>query len=368
MASLKLMIRTSRRPGSARICSRSIGSLAGVGLLALLAPGWFLIHSEPQIPSGGKAALGNDGLAASMPVVFRKGVPGSIDDLRAMEKRVELVVERVSPAVVGVVVGEGAGSGVVVSADGWVMCAAHVCDQPGLNAHFLFPDGRKAIGKTCGLDHDTDCGLMKITDPGPWPHAELGNPSMTKVGDWVLALGHPGGFDPERPVVARLGRIIRSSPWLQTDCTLIGGDSGGPLFDMRGQVVGIHSRISDSTVENFHVPAKAFVESWARLAKGDEWGGRPTIGVNGVDFPKGCRLERVPEDGPAYKAGLRVGDIILRVQDEPVIDAACLTQCIGQTKPGDEITLLIDRAGTEFPVNVKVGVRHRTAGRGWRGR
>jgi serine protease Do len=217
------------------------------------------------------------------------------------------------------------------------------------------------------LDHDMDCALMKITDPGPWPHAEIGNPLTTKVGDWVLALGHPGGFDPERPVVARLGRIIRLGPWLQTDCTLIGGDSGGPLFDMRGQVVGIHSRISDSTVENFHVPAKAFVESWARLAKGDEWGGRPTIGVNGVDFQQGCRLERVPEDGPAYKAGLRVGDIILRVQDEPVIDAACLTQCIGQTKPGDEITLLIDRAGTEFPVNVKVGVRHRMGGRGWRG-
>ena len=216
-------------------------------------------------------------LREHLPAAFRKDTPPSLDDLKSIEAHVEALVSRVSPAVVAVRIGGATGSGVVISADGLVLCAAHVCVEPNRNVLFIFPDGKTARGKTLGTNHDMDSGLMKITENGPWPHVEIGDLNQARLGDWVLALGHPGGFDRKRSMVVRLGRIIRlGSGALQTDCTLIGGDSGEPLLDMHGRVIGIHSRISDSTAANFHVPIGTFLDTWDRLAKGENWGdGRP---------------------------------------------------------------------------------------------
>jgi serine protease Do len=308
-----------------------------------------------------------------IPAAFKKTVPSSMDDLRAMERHVEALVAKVSPAVVSVRVNQSIGSAVVITEEGFVLSAAHVCGEPDMPVVFTFPSGRTARGKTLGTDHGMDSGLMKITDPGPWPHVEMAEPTSVRPGDWVLALGHPGGFDHERSVVARLGRVIRLGDLLQTDCTLIGGDSGGPLFDMRGAVVGIHSRISDSTTENFHVPIGTFVATWDRLAKGENWGeqatptGRwTTIGVRAIDAGGGCRLESVSEDGPGYRAGLLAGDLIVQIEDEPVTNADCLSHYVRQANPGDEITLVVRRDGQDVPIKVKVEARRRW-GRGWRG-
>jgi serine protease Do len=126
---------------------------------------------------------------------------------------------------------------------------------------FTFPDGRKAHGKTVEVDNENDLGLMRITDAGPWPQVPLGDLAGTRAGDWVLALGHPGGFDLRRSLVVRLGRIIRfDGEVVQSDCTISGGDSGGPLFDMHGRVIAIHSAISRSVAENFHVPVSAYFQ------------------------------------------------------------------------------------------------------------
>ena len=132
----------------------------------------------------------------------------------------------------------------------------------------------------------------------------------------MLALGHPGGFDLRRSLVVRLGRIIRWMPGaLQTDCTISPGDSGGPLFDMHGRVIGIHSAISTSMAENFHVAVTAFYEGWDLLAKGaraKDQAGQPRayVGATGVDDADGCRLTEVDEDSPAAKAGLKPGDVV----------------------------------------------------------
>jgi len=181
-----------------------------------------------------------------------------MSDLKTIEAHVKDLANRVAPAVVAVRINGATGSGVVISEDGLVLTAAHVGGEPNRDVHFTFPDGRTARGKTLGMNHEMDAGLMKITDKGHWPHLDIGDLAQARLGDWVLALGHPGGFDPQRPTVLRLGRIIRlGTGWLQTDCALIGGDSGGPLIDMQGRVIGIHSRISDSVAENFHVPIAA---------------------------------------------------------------------------------------------------------------
>ena len=115
----------------------------------------------------------------------------------------------------------------------------------------------------------------------------MGDLEQARIGDWVLALGHPGGFDLRRSLVVRLGRIIRLAPdALQTDCTISPGDSGGPLFDMHGRVIGIHSAISSSVAENFHVAVTEFYDSWDLLANGASRG-RP-----GRSAPGLCRRQR----------------------------------------------------------------------------
>jgi serine protease Do len=158
---------------------------------------------------------------------------------------------------------------VIISGDGLVLTAGHVCGAPGRKVRFTFPSGKTAQGKTLGADMDADTGLMRITDTGPWPHVPIGDLDQADLGDWVLALGHPGGFDLKRSLVVRLGRIIRvTSEALQTDCTISPGDSGGPLFDMHGRVIGIHSYIRGSVTENYHVPVTDYLETWPRLVEG----------------------------------------------------------------------------------------------------
>ena len=205
---------------------------------------------------------------ADLSPALTKEVPVTLEDLRTIERHVQALAARVSPAVVAVEVGSSNGSGVVISADGLVLCAGHVCGAPDRDAQFTFPTGKRARGKTVGVNKENDTGLLQISDPGSWPHAEMGDLRQACIGDWVLALGHPGGFDARRSLVVRLGRILRmDASALQTDCTISQGDSGGPLFDMHGRVIGIHSAISISMAENYHVPVTAFYNGWDLLTK-----------------------------------------------------------------------------------------------------
>jgi serine protease Do len=384
-AALRLRVRSNegtrgpwqqRHPGSALIvgCGLFLALLWPVGALTVEAP-TVTQESPPaqtapedstkkkeELPAVPKPLLAK---RSALPGALVKPTPLSLRDLKAMEQHFKKLVGRVSPAVVAVRVGYGTGSGVVISEDGLVLTAAHVCDEPNRNVFFTFPDGKTAHGKTLGTNHELDAGLMKITDQGKWPHVEIGSLDGARVGDWVLALGHPGGFDRERPMVVRLGRIIRlASGVLQSDCTLVGGDSGGPLFDMHGRVIGIHSRISDSTAANFHVSIGAYSDSWQRLAKSESWGGRtrptrPYVGVRGADHPDGCQLGRVDDNSPASKAGLRTGDIIVKVNGEEVYDYAAFTGHVERSKPGDEMTLLIKRDDKEMSLSMTVEAARR---------
>lgn len=203
-----------------------------------------------------------------------KIVPENVEDLRAIEKRVQAVVAKVTPAVVGVRVGAAQGSGVIIDKDGTVLTAGHVSGQPGRDAQIILPDGRKLKAKTLGQNKGIDSGMLKITDEGAWPAVELGKSAEVKPGQWVVAIGHPGGYRSNRTPVVRVGRVLTANKLLiRTDCTLVGGDSGGPLFDMEGRVIGIHSRIGGAITENVHVPVDTYRETYAKLAKGESWGG-----------------------------------------------------------------------------------------------
>lgn len=282
-------------------------------------------------------------------------------DLKAIEAKLLDVVKTALPATVCLTPGApakefGSGSGVIVSEDGLILTAAHVTMKMNDKVTVTFPDGKKVSGKVLGMDYTRDSGMVQITDKGKYPYVPVGESANLKENDWCVALGHSGGFDKERTPPVRLGRVIDHDPkaFLMTDSALIGGDSGGPLFDIEGRLIGIHSNIGFSLSQNNHVPIGTFHENWERLKKGERYGGqeeggflanpeRPMIGAEFDDAPegKGALIREVFLGSPAAKAGIKAGDTILKVGDTAIGNREAFVSEIGKRKPGDELKLTI---------------------------
>jgi serine protease Do len=301
-----------------------------------------------------------EGSTASKPLVsITRSTPATVNDLRTIQSAIQQAVEKALPATVGVSIAGTFGSGVIVTEDGYVLTAGHVVARPGRTATIIMPDGKHLTAKTLGMNANMDSGMLKITDEGKYPHVELGHSGDLKIGQWCITLGHPNGLQPNRPPVLRAGRILMMrDDVIETDCTIVGGDSGGPLLDTNGRVIGIHSRISDDVVDNYHVPIDTFRDTWDHLAAGDQWGElRPNsavLGVNGKTDSKGCRLVRVFPDYPAFKAGLQVGDIIVGFGDDAVKSLDDLQVLLNKHKPGEEIALSVLKGDQKQEVKLKL--------------
>jgi serine protease Do len=290
----------------------------------------------------------------------------NLADLRALQARVEEVVTRVRPAVVGVRVGRGQGSGVIVTADGYVLTAGHVVEKPNANVTIILGDGKLVKAKSLGVNHAIDSGLVKITDPAPaggkWPFVEMGFSGQVLKGQWCVAMGHPGGFKLGRTPPLRLGRILEvRGNGLRTDCTLVGGDSGGPLFDLDGRVIGIHSRIGSTVNDNLHVPVDTFRDTWDRLTKSDEWGKplfastKPYFGIEEDDTTSNCRVGAVFPDSPAQRAGLQPGDVITSFGGEPIANFGELIKQVNSHVPNQKVAVEVQRGGKTLTFQVKIG-------------
>lgn len=317
-------------------------------------------------------------LAAPLERIYAAGVPTSVDELRLMDEHQRMLVQRLLQVTVGLEIGQTQGSGVIVSADGYILTAAHVAGDPDREVRVRMSDGRRLRGRTRGLHRGMDAGLIQIEElpregaerpaggTGPWPYAEMGTIADLRPGSWCLALGHPGGYQPDRQPAARFGRVLSvSNSVIETDCVLIGGDSGGPLFDMQGHVIGVHSRIGSKLTKNLHVPIHAFRDNWARLARGDAWGtlldliGRPMIGVLGVKETDAPRIAQVIPASPAESAGLQPGDLVTRFGDEEVRSFDDLKALVARRNPGDEVTVVVVRGSQtrEFPLVIGAASR-----------
>ncbi len=331
--------------------------------------------AKPVVSSAESTGATFVALDAKLRQVFKGNEPRSLTELKALEDQQSKVAKVIEQVTVNVQQGSAQGSGVIITGDGYVLTAAHVAGKPGRQAWVRLSDGTRVEATTLGMNRDKDAGLIKInTMRGtPWPHASIGRSQELKVGQWCIAAGHPGGWQAERGNVIRVGRILTikgdsrekqdwSAHTLFTDCTLIGGDSGGPLFTLEGELIGIHSRIGTELEDNMHVPIGVFRDDWDRLKSGQAWGVlpgfRPVIGVEGSDDPSVVEaiVKGVRRGSAAAAAGIVAGDRIRSFDGVPIATFADLQAAVQQTLPGDTVFIEIVRGTDVLKLPIEVGV------------
>ena len=314
-------------------------------------------------------ALVPSGLRAERPFINDKKAPENRHDLDVIQKHLTQTLSASRRATVCIDLGEGSGSGVVISADGLILTAAHVTGGVGKEFTVIFEDGKKVKAESLGLVSTTDCAMAKITEPGTWPHIDMDRDDTTHLGDWVYALGHSGGFDKDRGVVVRLGRIVQTKDsTMQSDCSLIGGDSGGPLFDLNGKLVAIHSRVGQRTQENMHVPMREFLKNWDALSRGDFVGdgpfakrpekGKGFLGIGTKNRAEGgLNVDKVGRESPAEKAGLKSGDILLKMDGVELKTKEQFQGMLKEKAPDDKVALELLRNGKPETLTLRLGER-----------
>ena len=211
-----------------------------------------------------------------------------------------------------------------------------------------------------------DAGLIKIEEKGEWSYAKMGKSKDLGRGQWCICIGHPGGYQAGRSPPVRVGRILDNRPnGIRTDCVLVGGDSGGPLFDTRGMIIGINSRIGSTIRANLHAPIDAFTRGWDRMAKGETWGGSqgqqtgptrggPWLGVTSDPEAEIARIGKVSKNSPAEKAGITPGDIVTRFGGKAVNNFQDLARLVREKKAGDEIEVAVLRQDQTLILKVKL--------------
>lgn len=313
-------------------------------------------------------AIGGEKLdiSADLAAVLAQRYPHNVDQLQLLERQVQRVAAQAISATVEIEVGHSIGSGVVVSESGLVLTAAHVLGAHHRPATVVLSDGQRLKGVTLGAHHFLDIGMVQIKNPPPHlafaPAAPL---HEIALGEWVVATGQPGGKLDDRAPPVRLGRVLASGAhWICTDCALVGGDSGGPLFNMHGEVVAIHMSIGPKVVHNFHVPINEFHAFWGELVMGKVWGspqpdehigGTVLLGIVVRTVENGCLVIRVLPGFPAAEAGIEPGDVIMSIDDVPTDSMEALIREVTTKEPDATIVCAVDHGGEKLEVKVTLG-------------
>ena len=294
---------------------------------------------------------------------WEKPYPENKTDLLKIQERLREILPNASKAVVAIESGDGAGSGVIVTEDGIILTAAHVIGRSGKRIKVRLPDGKLVNAITLGGSEISDAGMAKITDEGNWDIAKMAERGSSQVGDWCFALGHPGGFMKERGIVTRLGRVIdKEDETMRTDSRLLGGDSGGPLFDFEGKVIGIHSRIAKRDDQNYHAAIESYHANWnsfleKKLITRESLKDGGFLGVACKETEDGLLVEMVVEGSAAEKAGLSKGDLIAKINGELIETREELTIAIATNDPGKKVIIEYRRGEKEMSIKVKLGSR-----------
>ena len=265
------------------------------------------------------------------------------------------------------------GSGFVISEDGFVVTNNHVIEGAD-EITIEFFTGLELKAEVIGTDPNTDIALLKVEAPSALPFVSFGDSNAARVGDWVLAMGNPlgQGFSVSAGIVSARNRALSGTydDYIQTDAAINRGNSGGPLFNMDGEVIGVNTAIlspdGGSVGIGFSVPSDLVQDIVADLSDDGEitrgWLGvqiRPMTAevaqVLGLDAPKGAVIEAIGDDSPAKKAGLEKGDIILSFNDTEIKELRDLTRAVAETDPETKAEVMVLHKGKEVTRTVTIG-------------
>ncbi len=294
----------------------------------------------------------------------RGGVQGS----QALSQQGECFAPHCAPGTVGprrsrVEISENAGTGFIISTDGEILTNFHVVDGAG-RIHVRLANDRQYEGRVIGVDPLTDIALLKISADEALPTIPLGRSAELRLGDWVVAIGNPFGFAQTVTVgiVSGKGRTIGAGPYddfIQTDAPINPGSSGGPLLNLRGEVVGITAEIVSPLDGNVGIAFATPMDLVQQIAQQLKEHGVVTRGWLGltVDHSKATevRVVEVTKNGPADKAGVRRGDVITAYNDQPITAARQFTLGVAQSRVGQPATLTIRRGQQLHHFTVSVG-------------
>lgn len=268
---------------------------------------------------------------------------------------------------------QGLGSGFIVQPDGVVITNAHVVEGAD-EVRVRLSDRREFKGKVLGVDKPSDIAVVKIDATG-LPAVKLGDPNKVRVGEWVLAIGSPFGFDNTATVgiVSATSRSLPDGtyvPFIQTDAAVNPGNSGGPLFNARGEVIGVNSQIYSRSGGyqgiSFAIPVNVAAQVKEQLVRnGKVERGRAGVSIQevtqslaesfGLDRPRGALVTSVEPGGPGDKAGLKAGDVLLSVDGHAIERSAEVPPLVAAVKPGSKATFELWRDGAKRNVAVTVG-------------
>ncbi|MBL6750573.1 MAG: Do family serine endopeptidase [Nevskia sp.] len=265
------------------------------------------------------------------------------------------------------------GSGFILSSDGYILTNQHVVSD-AKEVTVRLSDHRQLPAQVIGSDERSDIALLKIDATG-LPAVKLADMKKTRVGEWVMAIGSPFGFDYSvtAGIISAKGRNLETEqyvPFIQTDAAINPGNSGGPLFNLRGEVVGINSQIYSQTGGFMGVAFAIPIDVAAKVARELREHGKVTRGWLGVVVqevdrnlarsfnlakPEGALIAKVLADSPAQQAGLRPGDVILKYNGAELVSSRSLPPLVGESAPGDTISLSLLREGRQVTIKVEVG-------------
>ncbi|RRV20773.1 DegQ family serine endoprotease [Stutzerimonas nitrititolerans] len=326
-------------------------------LVESASPAVVNISTKQKLPARGAGAHMPDleGLPPIFREFFERSIPGMPSD-RDQQREAQSL-----------------GSGFIFSEDGYILTNNHVVADAD-EIIVRLPDRSELEAKLVGADPRTDVAVLKVEGKG-LPTVQLGDSSKLKVGEWVLAIGSPFGFDHTvtAGIVSATGRSLPNEsyvPFIQTDVAINPGNSGGPLFNLKGEVIGINSQIFTRSGGfmglSFAIPIDVAMDVANQLRTDGKvsrgWLGVVIQEVNkdlaesfGLERPAGALVAQVMDGGPAAKGGLRVGDVILSLNDESIVMSADLPHLVGAIKPGSKARLGIVRGGERETLNIVIG-------------